>query len=228
MPTEEEENRIDALNAELEGLGPDRLTAAERESPPGTPTGQFPPSSAATGPLEPVYDYLAKHQKIDPKRISFVGFSKSAQIGLEMARFWQVTKTRRPILSVVAYYIGNGVPTPRPEYPAILFLHGDKDSATPWERIVKFRDIQKRDGKICEYKIYKNTTHSLPTIQIGAHITRRTNGTPIGGRSNFLAIDHEHIAKLGYRTALFPPITDVKRGLRKQPFLEIQPPAIRN
>lgn len=114
-----------------------------------------------TGPLEPVYDYLQKHRKVDPKRIGFVGFSKGAQVGLEMARFWSFTKKKRPIRGLVAYYIGSGVPTPRPEYPAVLFLHGDKDHVTPWKQIVSFCRNQKTEGKICEYKIYENTTHSF-------------------------------------------------------------------
>ena len=114
-----------------------------------------------TGPLEPVYDYLQKNKKIDPNRIGLVGFSKGAQYSLEMARFWQFTKKKRPVRAVVAYYIGNGVPTPRPEYPATLLLHGDLDKVTPWERIISFCKDQKAEGKICEYKIYKDTTHAF-------------------------------------------------------------------
>lgn len=114
-----------------------------------------------TGPLEPVYDYLVKHPKIDPDNIGLVGFSKGGQYSLEMARFWQYTKVKRPIRAVVSYYMGSGVPTPRPEYPPILFLHGDKDYTTPWERIVHFCEVQIKEGNICEYKIYENTTHSF-------------------------------------------------------------------
>lgn len=114
-----------------------------------------------TGPLEPVYDYLQKHKKVDPKRIGFVGFSKGAQYSLEMERFWQFTKIKRPIKGVVAYYIGNRVPTSRPDYRAVLFLHGELDSVTPWKGIVSFCKNQKAEGKICEYKIYKNATHAF-------------------------------------------------------------------
>ena len=113
-----------------------------------------------TGPLEPVYDYLQKHKKVDPKRIGFVGFSKGAQYSLEMERFWQFTKIKRPIKGVVAYYIGNNVPTWRSVYPSIFFLHGELDDVTPWKNIVNFCNEHKAEGKICEYKIYNNTTHA--------------------------------------------------------------------
>ncbi len=114
-----------------------------------------------TGPLEPVYDYLQNHQKVNPKRIGFVGFSKGAEYSLEMERFWQYTKKKRPIKGVVAYYLGNRLPTSKPEYRAVLFLHGELDHVIPWKRIVSFCKNQKAIGKICEYKIYKNTTHAF-------------------------------------------------------------------
>ena len=114
-----------------------------------------------TGPLEPVYDYLQKHKKVGPNRIGFVGFSKGAQYSLEMERFWGFTKKKRPIKGVIAYYIDNSVPTSRPDYKAVLFLHGEQDRTTPWKGIVSFCKNQKAEGKICEYKIYKNTTHAF-------------------------------------------------------------------
>lgn len=114
-----------------------------------------------TGPLEPVYDYLQKHKKVDPKRIGFVGFSKGAEYSMEMQRFWQFTKIKRPIKGVVAYYMGNRAPNSKPDYGPVLFLHGELDLVIPWKRIVYFCKRQKAIGKICEYKIYKNTTHSF-------------------------------------------------------------------
>ncbi|HSF97008.1 MAG TPA: dienelactone hydrolase family protein [Thermohalobaculum sp.] len=114
-----------------------------------------------TGPLEPVYDYLQARADVDPVRIGLVGFSKGAQYSLEMSRFWQFTKKQRPVRAVVSYYIGNGVPTARREYPPALFLHGDLDDVTPPDSIARFCERQREFGNVCDYHIYENTTHSF-------------------------------------------------------------------
>ncbi len=108
------------------------------------------------------YDYLQRLSKVDARRIAFVGFSKGARLGMEMAIFWKNDYPLRPIRAFVSYYVGNSIDVlPTPDLPPILFLHGDSDPEVDAKLIVAFCEEQKQLDKICEAKILRGTTHAF-------------------------------------------------------------------
>ena len=108
------------------------------------------------------YDYLQRLSKVDARRIAFVGFSKGARLGMEMAIFWKNEYPLRPIRAFVSYYVGNSLDVmPTPDLPPILFLHGDRDPEVDAKLIVAFCEEQKQLDKICEAKILRGTTHAF-------------------------------------------------------------------
>ncbi len=108
------------------------------------------------------YDYLQKLPKVDARRIAFVGFSKGARLGMEMAIFWKNGYPLRPLRAFVSYYVGNSIDVmPTPDLPPILFLHGDRDPEVDAKQIVVFCEVQKQLDKICEAKILRGATHAF-------------------------------------------------------------------
>ena len=106
------------------------------------------------------YDYLKELPEVDPKRIGLVGFSFGGQRALEIVYEWANGYPPRPILGMVMYYPGSNIPFPNTDVPPILFLHGDSDEVR-WQEISDYCKETKKEGRVCEYKIYKNTTHSF-------------------------------------------------------------------
>ena len=108
------------------------------------------------------YDYLQKLPEVEARRIAFVGFSKGARLGMEMAIFWKNEYPLRPLRAFVSYYVGNSLDVmPTPDLPPILFLHGDSDPEVGAKLIVAFCAVQKQLDKICEAKILRGTTHAF-------------------------------------------------------------------
>lgn len=115
------------------------------------------------------YDYLQRLSKVDARRIAFVGFSKGARLGMEMAIFMKEMAIflkneypLRPIRAFVSYYVGNSLDVmPTPDLPPILFLHGDRDPEVDAKLIVAFCEQQKQLEKICEAKILRGATHAF-------------------------------------------------------------------
>ncbi len=107
------------------------------------------------------YDYLQKLPEVDPQRIGMVGFSKGGELGLETIFDWGNGFPPRPIRAMVSYYLGSNLRFPQSDDPPILFLHGDKDHRTQWQEVVAFCEESRKAGRVCDYKIYKDTYHSF-------------------------------------------------------------------
>lgn len=113
---------------------------------------------------------------VDPNRIGMVGFSRGASRAISFAEFYP----GRKIKGVVSYYLAHlrYITFGRPEYPPVLFLHGElDDEATPaW--IKSFCTVENEMGKVCEFKIYPGIYHAF------THHTRR-----YGPRSSSVTAD---------------------------------------
>ncbi len=132
------------------------------------------------------YDYLQKLPEVDAHRTAFVGFSKGARMGMQMAIFWKNERPPRPLRAFVSYYVGNSIDNePTSDLPPILFLHGKSDPEVSAKEVVRFCDEQKLLDGICEAKIYVGTTHAF---------TRKTSYGPY---------DHQATADAFKRTVAF-------------------------
>ena len=99
---------------------------------------------------------------VDARRIAFVGFSKGARLGMEMAIYFKNEYPLLPIRAFVSYYVGNSIDVmPTPDLPPILFLHGKNDPEVDAELIVLFCNMQKQLGGACEANIYEGTSHAF-------------------------------------------------------------------
>lgn len=108
------------------------------------------------------YDFLQKLPDVDGRRMAFVGFSKGARLGMQIAIDWKNGHPPRPLRAFVSYYIGNEIEVmPTPALPPILFLHGENDPEVKADLIVAFCGMQKQSGGICEAKIYQGASHAF-------------------------------------------------------------------
>lgn len=108
------------------------------------------------------YGYLQKLPIADARRIAFVGFSKGARIGLEIAIYFKNAYPDKPIRAFVSYYLGNTLEVfPTDELPPLLFLHGAADPELPGSLFVTFCEMQTGLGGVCEAKIYDGTSHAF-------------------------------------------------------------------
>ena len=109
------------------------------------------------------YDYLISHPGIDASRIGVVGFSRGARGALWFASKLEIMDKQHKAKGIVLYYIGNAiVPWINPlDHPPTLFLHGDQDGIVEPIEIENYCNLQRQNGHICEYKIYKDVTHSF-------------------------------------------------------------------
>jgi len=111
------------------------------------------------------YDHLKKLPSVDPNRIGLVGFSRGASRAISFAEFYPDRKIR----GVVSYYLAHlrYITFGRPEYPPILFLHGELDDEVTPAWIKSFCTVEKEIGKVCKFKIYPGVYHAF------THQTRR-------------------------------------------------------
>jgi len=126
-------------------------------------------SGWADAKIGATYDYLQKLPEVDPERIGIVGFSKGGELGLNTIIDWGDGYPPRPVRAMISYYLGSHLRFPHSDDPPILFLHGDKDDRTQWQEIVAFCEESRKEGRVCDYKIYKDTTHSFTHSSGGRH-----------------------------------------------------------
>ena len=104
------------------------------------------------------YHYLATLPIVDAGRIGMVGFSLGSRKALAFAM-----NHKRQIKGIVNYDIDKLAfnDAGHPEYPPILFLHGELDQETDPEVIKLFCEAQKRIHKVCQFRIYRDVKHAF-------------------------------------------------------------------
>ena len=105
------------------------------------------------------YDHLITLPMVDPERIGMVGFSLGPRKALKFAYSYPKKKIR----GIVSYYVGrlHLEPAGLPDYPPILFLHGEKDQESDPEEIRLFCVAQNKRQQVCEFHIYQGVRHAF-------------------------------------------------------------------
>ena len=109
------------------------------------------------------YEYLIALPNVDPDKIGLVGFSRGGRAALWFASRLSLMDSEHQISGVVNYYIGNAiVPWVKgTKHPPILFLHGEEDETVQPIEITNYCEIQRENGTICDYHIYKGIGHAF-------------------------------------------------------------------